>query len=217
MSSSNFGVRILRELRQLFRRAAKLPNRPDMAAQRAGGKDTQSSTRSHHTIVKKFRHHRLEDRGHDNIVRVGLVDRMWSDLYHHALTVRWSTFLWSSLFLYIAINVCFASLYMMTPGQIGGVQPSAFWDLFFFSVQTLSTVGYGAMAPTGPMAHVIVSFELLVGMMLNAVATGLVFARFSRPKPQVMFSDRALMHSEDGMMCPASVLIRNLSSFWAFL
>ncbi|ACI50456.1 K channel inward rectifier conserved region 2 domain protein [Gluconacetobacter diazotrophicus PA1 5] len=150
-------------------------------------------------LSRLLNHHALEDRGHDNIVRIGDADRAWSDLYHHALTVRWRTFFWSSLAFYVLINVGFALLYMMAPGQVTGTHPGAFWDYFFFSIQTLSTVGYGVMAPVGPVAHVISSFELLAGMILNAVATGLVFARFARPKARIMFSDRALIRVENGI------------------
>lgn len=149
-------------------------------------------------LARLLNHHALEDRGHDNIVRIGHADRAWSDLYHHALTMRWTTFFWSSLVLYIAINAGFALLYMAVPGQVTGTRPGAFWDFFFFSIQTLSTVGYGVMAPIGPAAHAITSCELLGGMILNAVATGLVFARFARPKARILFSDRALMRVEDG-------------------
>lgn len=150
-----------------------------------------------HALSRLRFHHALEERGHDNIVRVGHADRAWSDVYHHALTIRWSSFFWYSLAGYILFNAAFALLYMTVPRQVTGTRPRVFWDYFFFSVQTFSTVGYGVMAPVGPVAHVISSCELLGGMILNAVATGLVFARFARPRARVMFSNSALIRAEN--------------------
>ncbi|GBQ86816.1 ATP-sensitive potassium transporter [Gluconacetobacter johannae DSM 13595] len=172
---------------------------PSESADVGGPKAAPRASHRKRAVFGLLHHHALEDRGHDNIVRIGHADRAWSDLYHHALTIRWGTFFWVSLALYILINVGFALLYMVVPDQVTGAHPHAFWDFFFFSIQTLSTVGYGVMAPIGPVAHVVVSFELLGGMILNAVATGLVFARFSRPKARVIFSDRALIRTEDGV------------------
>ncbi|GBQ66432.1 ATP-sensitive potassium transporter [Ameyamaea chiangmaiensis NBRC 103196] len=167
-------------------------------AHETGTADT-GTARSRASLLNRLRHHHaLEDRGHDNIVRLGQADRVWSDLYHHALTMRWSTFLLWSLGFYTVINVVFALLYMTAPGQIVGARAGHFSDFLFFSVQTLSTVGYGLLAPVGLRAHAIVSVELLAGMLLNAVATGLVFARFSRPRARVMFSNRALLRTDDG-------------------
>lgn len=148
-------------------------------------------------VLSRLRiHHALEEQGHDNIVRVGHADRAWSDFYHHALTIRWSRFFWYALAIYVVVNATFALLYMMVPRQIAGTRPGIFWDYFFFSIQTFSTVGYGVMAPVGPAAHVIASCELLGGMILNAVATGLVFARFARPRARVMFSNSALIRKD---------------------
>lgn len=159
--------------------------------------------------LSRLRVHRaLEGRSDDNIVRVGHADRAWSDFYHHALTIRWSSFFWYALASYIVVNAAFALLYMMVPRQITGTRPGVFWDYFFFSIQTFSTVGYGVMAPVGRAAHVIASCELLGGMILNAVATGLVFARFARPRARLMFSNSALIR-KDGDTAHLSLRIAN--------
>ncbi|AHI26500.1 ATP-sensitive potassium channel protein [Komagataeibacter xylinus] len=144
--------------------------------------------------------HRLEDNGHDTIVRVGQVDRIWSDFYHHALTAPWSTFFYGSLLVYVGINLLFALLYMADSNGISGTHPHSFADFFFFSVQTLSTVGYGGMIPTSHTANLIATVEVLGGMMINALATGLIFARFSRPRARVMFSDKALILHENNQL-----------------
>ncbi|MGS0648240.1 ion channel [Komagataeibacter melomenusus] len=142
--------------------------------------------------------HKLEDRGHDTIVRVGQVDRIWSDFYHHALTAPWRTFFYGALLVYVGANLLFALLYMADSQGVKGADPHSFADFFFFSVQTLSTVGYGGMVPVSRTANMIATVEVLAGMMINALATGLIFARFSRPRARVMFSDKALILSEGG-------------------
>ncbi|WP_281649958.1 ion channel [Novacetimonas hansenii] len=152
------------------------------------------------TPATAIRHpHVLEDKGHDTIVRVGQADRIWSDFYHHALTARWSHFLYLSITFYVAINVVFALAYMVVGSQVSGARQGDFLDYFFFSVQTLSTVGYGVMAPVGRMANLLATTEVLGGMMINAVATGLVFARFSRPRARIMFSKRAVILKDNAV------------------
>lgn len=166
------------------------------SSQREGAGKRPLAAHMPHVLSRLRSHHALEERGHDNIVRVGHADRAWSDFYHHALTIRWSRFFWYALAGYVVVNAAFALLYMMVPRQIAGTRPGVFWDYFFFSIQTFSTVGYGVMAPVGPAAHAIASCELLAGMILNAVATGLVFARFARPRARVMFSNSALIRKD---------------------
>jgi len=142
--------------------------------------------------------HVLEDRGHADIIRIGQSDRAFADIYHHALTIGWREFVGWALGLYLAVNVLFGALYMLAPGQVAGARAGHFADYFFFSVQTFTTVGYGLMAPVGGVAHGLVTCELLGGMLLNALVTGLVFARFARPKARIMFSERAVMQVEGG-------------------
>lgn len=171
---------------------------------RAPGPENKTKTRPTaphmpHVLSRLRLHHALEDRGHDNVVRVGHADRAWSDFYHHALTIRWTGFFWYTLLCYVLFNGVFALLYMTVPRQVTGTRPGVFWDYFFFSIQTFSTVGYGVMAPVGLVAHVFSACELLGGMILNAVATGLVFARFARPRARIMFSNSALIRHEQGI------------------
>lgn len=150
--------------------------------------------------ARPFRAHRVEDHGHDAIIRVGQVDRIWSDFYHHALTAPWSTFFYGSLILYVGVNLVFALLYMADGSGITGAHPGNFADYFFFSVQTLSTVGYGGMTPVSHTANLLATVEVLGGMMINALATGLIFARFSRPRARVMFSRKALILAEGSQL-----------------
>lgn len=149
--------------------------------------------------IRRLRAHVLEHKGHDNVERVGLKDSIWADFYHHTLTASWPTVVVWAIGLYVVVNLLFALLYALVPGQITCPHPPTLLDLFFFSVQTLSTVGYGVMAPTGPVANGIVSFEVLIGMMINALATGTIFARIARPRARVIFSSRAVISKENGI------------------
>lgn len=147
--------------------------------------------------ANRIRAHVLEENGRGDIIRTGLKDGSLGDLYHHLMTMTWGAFFWASLALYLGINIGFACLYYMIPGSVSGVPHGDFLDDVFFSVQTISTVGYGTMAPVGRLTNTIVSFEVLAGMMLNALATGLVFARFSRPRARILFSHVAVVAYDD--------------------
>ena len=89
-------------------------------------------------------------------------------------------------------------LYLVQPGAIANARPGAFADAFFFSVQTMATVGYGQMAPATLYANLVVTVETAVGLMFLALATGLVFARFSRPTARVLFSRVAVIGPYNG-------------------
>lgn len=149
--------------------------------------------------IRRFRTHALDEKKHIDVVRVGVQDALWSDLYHHALTASWVTFTFWAFVSYVLVNLLFAGLYLLVPGEVTGSHPLSFLDLFFFSVQTLSTVGYGGMVPNGVAANVIVSFEVLLGMMVNALAAGAVFARIARPRARIIFSNKAVVSDENGV------------------
>jgi inward rectifier potassium channel len=131
------------------------------------------------------------------IVRLGEEER-WRDVYHVMLTMSWPRFLGCMAAGYIAANVVFALLYLAGDGAIGHARPGSFADAFFFSVQTIATIGYGAMFPRTIYANIIVTGETLFGMMSLALAAGLVFARFSRPTARVLFSGVAVIAPYDG-------------------
>jgi len=144
-----------------------------------------------------YKYRKLEEQTHNNVVVTGLVDHFWGDLYHHALTISWRAFLCWSIFFFIGINLGFSLLYALVPGEISNLRPGHWQDFFFFSVQTFSTVGYGGMTPTGTFANAIVSVEVFIAIMINALGTGLVFARFSRPTARVLFSNKAVVSTVD--------------------
>jgi len=120
-----------------------------------------------------------------------------SDLYYRLLTVPWSGFFAVIAAGYIAFNLLFAVLFRLQDGSIAN-SGDAFWNAFFFSVQTMATIGYGEMRPVSAYANVIVSIEVLLGLVGFALGTGVIFARFSRPTARVMFSAVAVVDRHDG-------------------
>jgi inward rectifier potassium channel len=119
------------------------------------------------------------------------------DPYHRLLTMPWSQFFALIAFAYVAFNAIFAALYRIQGGSITGAQ-RGFVDAFFFSVQTMATIGYGEMRPATLYANFLVSIEVLLGLVGFALATGVIFARFSRPTARILFSEVAVMTRHEG-------------------
>src|SRR6201991_4663791 len=139
------------------------------------------------------------------IVTHGLPLRVWQDLYHRALTINWPTFFASLAAMFLLLNTLFASLYMLGHAPIANQYPHGFGGAFFFSVETLATVGYGDMHPQTVYGHCVATLEIFVGMSGVALATGIVFARFSRPRAQIMFARYAVVHPVEGR---ATLMVR---------
>jgi len=121
------------------------------------------------------------------------------DTYHLILTLSWPWFAGVVFGIYLLINVVFAALYMLNPHAIAEMAPGSFSDAFFFSVETLATVGYGHMYPETFYGHLIAMLEIMVGMFGLAVITGLIFVRFSRPTARIHFSNVAVIAPFDGV------------------
>jgi inward rectifier potassium channel len=122
----------------------------------------------------------------------------WRDTYHLILTLSWPGFAAVVFSIYLLINVLFAALYMLNPHAIAEMAPGSFLAAFFFSVETLATVGYGHMYPETFYGHLIAMLEIMVGMFGLAVITGLIFVRFSRPTARMHFSKVAVIAPFDG-------------------
>jgi len=122
----------------------------------------------------------------------------WRDLYHRILALTWSRFTLLVLGLYLGLNLVFATAYWLQPGCIAEMPPHSFSDAFFFSIETLATVGYGHMHPATFYGHIIVSIETIAGMFCTAVMTGVIFVRFSRPTARIIFSSTAVIAPFDG-------------------
>ena len=120
------------------------------------------------------------------------------DPYHLLLSFTWPRFFAALVLVLTLVNLFFGSLYWILPGSVANARPDVFFDYFFFSIETLATVGYGVMAPASLPGHVLASIEILTGMVGVALTAGLVFARFSRPTARIIFSRRAVIRDFDG-------------------
>lgn len=114
------------------------------------------------------------------------------------LTMPWPMFFLTVGGFYLAANVLFAIAYLIGGDNIANATPYSFPDAFFFSVQTMASIGYGAMYPQTFYANVVVTIEALAGLMILATATGLMFARFSKPTARILFSNVAVVTEFNG-------------------
>ncbi len=136
--------------------------------------------------------------GSFNVERAGMTIFQSLGLYHYLLTISWTRFYAIAAFSYFLTNVVFAAAYYLCgPESLHGsteVSPLGHYlDAFFFSVQTLATIGYGRLTPNGLPANILVSIEALLGLLGFAVITGFLFARFSRPTMRIVYSDQAVV------------------------
>ncbi len=122
----------------------------------------------------------------------------WRDAYHWFLIVPWWEALGAIAVGYLALNALFACLYLLS-GGVEHAAPGSFLDAFFFSVQTMGTIGYGTMEPVTRLANTLVVAESVTGLFVIALATGLVFARFSRTRGRVAFSSQLAISPIDGI------------------
>ena len=129
---------------------------------------------------------------------LGLDDSRLTDLYHSLMRASWPRLLAGVVLMFIATNAVFAAAYMLDQG-IENARPGSFGDAFFFSVQTMATIGYGQMSPASVTANILVSIEALIGLLALAMITGLIFAKFSRPSARVRFSKVAIVSNRDGV------------------
>ena len=125
------------------------------------------------------------------------------DPYHLAIALTWPQFLASLLILYLFMNVVFAILFWLVPGSVEHARPGSFLDVFFFSIETVATVGYGEMYPATLYGHLIASTEIVCGLAFTAILTGLTFVRFSRPRAKLIFAANpviAMHHDKPTLM-----------------
>jgi hypothetical protein len=144
---------------------------------------------------KSVRHDDQGKRGRPKRVHNGPL----GDLYHILLTASWPRLVLIVAACYVAGNSLFALGYLLDPGGIDHARAGSFGDAFFFSIQTMATIGYGHMVPHSLFANVLVMIEALVGVLGFALMTGLIFAKFSRPSARVLFSRVAVITQWDGI------------------
>ncbi len=149
-------------------------------------------------VVIKFRQTPRFTVGGRSVLTSGLRRRAWHDLYHFFMKVSWPRLFASFAGFFVLFNLSFAALYTLEPGDIANLDPRGYWGAFFFSVETLGTVGYGDMHPQTVFAHVVASAEIFTGVMSLALITGMMFARFSRPTARILFARHAVIRPFDG-------------------
>jgi inward rectifier potassium channel len=124
--------------------------------------------------------------------------RYFGDLYHHLITASWPYLLFLIAATFVVINCLFALAFLLD-GGVENARPGSFADMFFFSVQTMATIGYGKLAPATLIANILMSVEALSGLVSLAVVTGLIFAKFSRPTARVRFTRNVVVSMRDGV------------------
>jgi inward rectifier potassium channel len=149
-------------------------------------------------VARESRMRLLNRDGSFNVVREGLGFFQERSPYHRLLSMTWPAFVGLLASLYVLVNLLFALLYLacgrgalVTPTT--GAPEGRFLQAFFFSVETFATIGYGNVYPRGIAANALMTLEALVGLLGVALATGIIFARFSRPAARIRFSRSALI------------------------
>jgi inward rectifier potassium channel len=124
----------------------------------------------------------------------------WTDLYHRSMTVYWPVFFGTAALIFIVLNMIFGLLFWLGDKPIANVAPDLPLplSLFYFSIETLATVGYGDMHPQTNYGHIIATIEIFTGMSFLAVMTGLIFARFSRPRARFVFAEHPVVTVHQG-------------------
>ncbi len=132
----------------------------------------------------------------------GLQRNFWTDQHHYAMTVGWPLFFATLALAFVAINLVFAGMYALAShlgdDPIANARPGSFLDYFFFSVETLATVGYGDMHPRSMLGHLIATVATFVGLSSLAITAGLTFARFAQPRARLLFARNPVIGVHDG-------------------
>ena len=138
--------------------------------------------------------------GQREIETHGLGTGFWSDLYHRSMTVYWPAFFGSAAAIFVILNAVFGFVYWLGDNPVANVSPDLPLplSLFYFSIETLATVGYGDMHPQTNYGHLVATVEIFTGMSFLAVMTGLIFARFSRPRARFVFARHPVVTDYQG-------------------
>ncbi len=167
-----------------------------MSASRHRSKDSPHHAPGH--AARKPGQRRLVRVGAREVITDGIATPLFHDLFHHFMTVSWPRLFATLAAFFIGFDLLFGFLYHLVPGCIANLNPPGFAGDFFFSVETLATVGYGDMHPQTPYGHTVAMIEIWVGLMSLALITGLMFARFSRPRARFLFTRNAVVRPISG-------------------
>jgi inward rectifier potassium channel len=136
--------------------------------------------------------------GSRQIIAEGLHLNFWADISHRCMTATWPSFVGGAALVFIVFNAVFALFYWIGDQPIANVAGGAYIDYLYFSIETLSTAGYGDMHPQSHYGHFIAAVELFTGIFSMSLMTGLIFARFSRPSARLLFADNPVISSYEG-------------------
>ncbi|MBU6140061.1 MAG: ATP-sensitive inward rectifier potassium channel 10 [Proteobacteria bacterium] len=135
------------------------------------------------------------------VKRSGVKKFLRSDFYATSVSSSWLRLIVTIIILYTLLNSIFAGLYLLEDGAIENAKSGSFADAFFFSVQTLATIGYGKMAPATNFANILVTVEALTGLAGLAVATGVIYSKISLPSARILFGNRAIFSLHKNVNC----------------
>jgi inward rectifier potassium channel len=135
--------------------------------------------------------------GKTEVTKLGVHRFNWHDTYHIVMSLTWPQFFAGAITVYLLANLVFAGAYYV--GDQAITNAHSFTDCFFFSVETLATVGYGSMSPGTFYGHCVATAEIISGMLSMAVITSVVFARFSKPTARLLFSRVAVISNYNGL------------------
>jgi inward rectifier potassium channel len=169
--------------------ASPTPSEPDGAPASAAG----------HPAVRRIVPGAAVPFSRQGVKAIGVERAFHKDIYHFVLGRTWPQFFLLVSLVFVVTNMLFAWLFLAEPGAIANVRPGSFEDAFYFSVQTLATIGYGGMYPASRYGHAIVAVEAIVGILMVALITGITFTRFARPSARVLFSDKVVISPRDGV------------------
>jgi inward rectifier potassium channel len=136
--------------------------------------------------------------GGREVVAEGLHLNFWADISHRCMTASWPAFIGGAALVFVAFNAVFAFFYWIGNQPISNVPGGAYIDYLYFSIETLSTAGYGDMHPQTHYGHFVSAVELLTGIFSMSLMTGLIFARFSRPSARLLFVNNPVIATQDG-------------------
>ncbi len=136
--------------------------------------------------------------GGREVIAEGLHLNFWADISHRSMTASWPAFIGGAALVFVAFNAVFALFYWIGNEPISNVPGGAYIDYLYFSIETLSTAGYGDMHPQTHYGHFIATVELFTGIFSMSLMTGLIFARFSRPNARLLFADYPVISSHEG-------------------
>src|ERR1700728_4583226 len=139
---------------------------------------------------------RLGDR--EVVIAEGQRLSLWGDISHRCMTASWPSFIAGAVLVFIVFNAVFAAFYWIGNQPIANVPGGAYIDYIYFSIETLSTAGYGDMHPQTHYGHFVAAVELFTGIFSMSLMTGLIFARFSRPKGRLLFAAHPVVTTHDG-------------------